>query len=286
VYRRAGAGRRCRAEVGLHHRGLVTSPDQGQQHRDRRGLQAGLVAARRIVAAELGAQIHQQPGPRTQQPVTAQTPIGPDRAHNLVVDHPLAPEPGQRPNRLTLAAQLQLGAVADGACGGPASWWRRCSSTCRRREPFGRCQARSFRLFPAAAQATRGRRRPGRAPRRRGRGRVGRRRGRAGRHRGHGGRRRDRAHPRPARGRWRRLLGLPSPRLSRPHPSVIRRLGRDPLPLHLLDNLLGDIGSLREDDRARPRSCWNASSRATPRVAATIPLACSIRTRLDSACRS
>jgi hypothetical protein len=49
------AGRRCRAEVGLHHRGLVTGPDQGQQHRDRRGLQAGLVAAGWIVAAELGA---------------------------------------------------------------------------------------------------------------------------------------------------------------------------------------------------------------------------------------
>jgi hypothetical protein len=97
VYRRAGAGRRCRAEVGLHHRGLVTSPDQGQQHRDRRGLQAGLVAARRIVAAELGAQIHQQPGPRTQQPVTAQTPIGPDRPHNLVVDHPLAPNQASGP---------------------------------------------------------------------------------------------------------------------------------------------------------------------------------------------
>jgi hypothetical protein len=57
--------------------------------------------------AELGAQIHQQPGPRTQQPVTAQTPIGPDRPHNLVVDHPLDPEPGQRPNRLTLRPPRQ-----------------------------------------------------------------------------------------------------------------------------------------------------------------------------------
>ena len=43
---------------------------------------------------------------------------------------------------------------------------------------------------------------------------------------------------------------------------------------------------LREDARARPRSCWNAWSRVTPWVAATMPLACSIQTRLASAWRN
>ena len=43
---------------------------------------------------------------------------------------------------------------------------------------------------------------------------------------------------------------------------------------------------MREDDRARLRSCWNAASGLTPRVAASTPLACSIQTRLASACRS
>src|SRR4029453_3946984 len=49
-----------------------------------------------IVAAELGAQVDQQPGPNLQQPVTAQPPIGPDRPDALLVDHPLDREPGRR----------------------------------------------------------------------------------------------------------------------------------------------------------------------------------------------
>ena len=83
-----------------------------------------------------------------------------------------------------------------------------------------------------------------------------------------------------------RVLGLPSARLSGPHPDVIQGLGRDPLPLHLLTTSWATSASLREDARACPRSWWNAGSRLTPWVAATIPLACSIHTRLASACRS
>jgi hypothetical protein len=49
------------AEVDLHHCGQVTGPDQGHQHRHRRGLEAGVVPAWRIVAAELGAQLDHQP---------------------------------------------------------------------------------------------------------------------------------------------------------------------------------------------------------------------------------
>ena len=53
-------------------------------------------------------------------------PIGPDRPDDLVIDYSLDPEPGQRPNRLTLAAlppdplvgQLKVGAVADRAGAG------------------------------------------------------------------------------------------------------------------------------------------------------------------------
>ena len=85
-----------------------------------------MVPAWRIVAAELGAQVDQQPGPNLQQPVTAQPPIGLDRPDDLLVDHPLDREPGQRPNLLTLAAlppdplasQDQLGAMADRPGGG------------------------------------------------------------------------------------------------------------------------------------------------------------------------
>jgi hypothetical protein len=290
VYRRAGAGRRCRAEVGLHHRGLVTSPDQGQQHRDRRGLQAGLVAARRIVAAELGAQIHQQPGPRTQQPVTAQTPIGPDRPHNLVVDHPLDPEPGQRPNRLTLAAllaaQLQLGAVADGACGGPASWWRRCSSTCRRgnRSDAAKLVRSGCSLQPPRLLGVVG----GPAARLGGAvavalvggavaqvgiavtvvgGAI--------------------AH---IRGPLAGVGGACSASRARASAARTRAssgaLAATRSRCTSWTTSWATSASLREDARARPRSCWNASSRVTPWVAATIPLACSIHTRLASAYRS
>jgi hypothetical protein len=61
-----------------------------------------------------------------EQPVTAQPPIAPDRPDDLVVDHPLDREPGQRTNLEALAASapdplagpLQLGTMADRAGGG------------------------------------------------------------------------------------------------------------------------------------------------------------------------
>jgi anti-anti-sigma regulatory factor/anti-sigma regulatory factor (Ser/Thr protein kinase) len=85
-----------------------------------------VVPAWGIVAAELGAQVDQQPGPSTKQPVTAEPPIGPDCPDDLLVDHALDREPGQRPNLLTLAAlppdplagQDQLGTMADRPGGG------------------------------------------------------------------------------------------------------------------------------------------------------------------------
>lgn len=114
------------AEVDLHDRGQVTGSDQCEQDRDRRGLEAGVVAAWWIVAAELGAEVDEQPGPRAQEPVTAQSPLGPDGPHDLLVDYSLKREPGHWPNIGALAAlapdplagQLQLGAVADCAGGG------------------------------------------------------------------------------------------------------------------------------------------------------------------------
>jgi anti-anti-sigma regulatory factor/anti-sigma regulatory factor (Ser/Thr protein kinase) len=113
-------------EVDLQHRGQVAGPDEGQQHRDRWSLEARLVPAWGIVTPELGAQVDQQPGPGTQQPITAELPLGPDRPDDLLVDHALDGEPGQRPDHLTLAAlppdslagQLQPGAMADRAGGG------------------------------------------------------------------------------------------------------------------------------------------------------------------------
>jgi hypothetical protein len=113
------------AEVDLHRRGQVAGPDQGQ-HRHRRGLEAGAAPACGIVAAELGAQVDQQPGPNLRQPVTAQLAIGPDRPDDLLVDQPLDREPGQRPNLLAqaalppdpLAGQDQLGTMADRPGGG------------------------------------------------------------------------------------------------------------------------------------------------------------------------
>jgi hypothetical protein len=127
-------------EVDLQRRGQVAGPDQRQQHRHRRGLEASVVPAWRIVAAELDAQVDQQPGSNIQEPVTSELPIGPDRPDDLLVDLPLDREPGQRPNPLTLAAlppdplagQEQLGAMADRRAVATASWWRRCRSTCRR----------------------------------------------------------------------------------------------------------------------------------------------------------
>jgi hypothetical protein len=53
------------AEVDLHHRDPVAGPNQRQQHRHRRGLEARVVPTWGIVASELGGQVDQQPGPRT-----------------------------------------------------------------------------------------------------------------------------------------------------------------------------------------------------------------------------
>jgi hypothetical protein len=49
---------------------------------------------------------------------------------------------------------------------------------------------------------------------------------------------------------------------------------------------LGDLGQLARRRPHPPRRWWNAWSNVIPSVAATIPLACSIQTRLASACRS
>ena len=84
-----------------------------------------MVPAWRIIAAELGAQVDQQPGPNLQQPVTAQPPVAPDRPDDLLVDHLLDREPGQQANLLTptalppdpLVSQDQLGTMADRAGG-------------------------------------------------------------------------------------------------------------------------------------------------------------------------
>lgn len=42
-----------------------------------------MVPAWRIVAAELDAQVDQQPGSNIQEPVTGELPIGPDRPDDL-----------------------------------------------------------------------------------------------------------------------------------------------------------------------------------------------------------
>jgi anti-anti-sigma regulatory factor/anti-sigma regulatory factor (Ser/Thr protein kinase) len=82
-----------------------------------------VVPAWGIVTPELGAQIDQEPGPVGQPRVTAEPARGPDGTDDLLVDHALDREPGQRPDRSALlalpphllAGQLQLGAMADGA---------------------------------------------------------------------------------------------------------------------------------------------------------------------------
>jgi hypothetical protein len=63
-------------------------------------------------------------------------------------------------------------------------------------------------------------------------------------------------------------------------------LGGRPLALGLLDDLAGQLGQLARARRAVARSCWNAASGSLPWVAASTPLACSIQTRLVSACCS
>jgi hypothetical protein len=90
----------------------------------------------------------------------------------------------------------------------------------------------------------------------------------------------------PGLGRLQRLLGRPGPRLGRPNPSVINGQSGDPFALGRLDNLLGQVGHL---PRGRPRllaELLDASSGSIPWVAASTPLACSIQTRLVSACCS
>ena len=85
-----------------------------------------MVPAWGIVTSELGAEVDQQLGPGVQQPVTAELPLSPHRPHDLLVDHALDREPGQRPDLLTLAAlppdslagQRQLGAIAERTGGG------------------------------------------------------------------------------------------------------------------------------------------------------------------------
>ena len=83
-----------------------------------------------------------------------------------------------------------------------------------------------------------------------------------------------------------RLLGRLSAGLSGLDPGVVDGHGSDPLALGVLDDLLGQVGQLAFDDRARARNCWNAASGLIPRVLASTPLACSIQIRLTSACRS
>ena len=90
----------------------------------------------------------------------------------------------------------------------------------------------------------------------------------------------------PGLGRMERLLGLPGPRLGRPDPGVVDGQGGDPLALRVLDDSWARSASLREDDLACRRSCWNAWSASTPRVTTRTPLACSIQIRLASACRN
>jgi hypothetical protein len=203
---------------------------------------------------------------------------------------PPGPEPGQRPNRLTLAAllaaQLQLGAVADGACGGPASWWRRCSSTCRRgnRSDAAKLVRSGCSLQPPRLLGVVG----GPAARLGGAvavalvggavaqvgiavtvvgGAI--------------------AH---IRGPLAGVGGACSASRARASAARTRAssgaLAATRSRCTSWTTSWATSASLREDARARPRSCWNASSRVTPWVAATIPLACSIHTRLASAYRS
>jgi hypothetical protein len=90
----------------------------------------------------------------------------------------------------------------------------------------------------------------------------------------------------PGLGRLQRLFGLPSPRLGRPDRASSSALAATRSRWTSWTSSWATSASLREDDRARPRSWWNAWSNVIPSVAATIPLACSIQTRLASACRS
>jgi hypothetical protein len=239
-----------------------------------------------------------------------------------VVDHLLDREPGQRPTLGTLEAlleaQLQLGAVADGACGGPTSWWRRCTAALA---GGGTVRTLPSSFVPAAPSS-----RPllgfvggpvalvggpvalvgdpvayiggplasvgemvavisGPVPL------IGdvvalvsgslacgqvvlgviQRRGASGQ---------------PGLGRLQRLFGLPSPRLGRPDRASSSTLAATRSRWTSWTSSWATSASLRDDDRARPRSWWNAWSNVIPSVAATIPLACSIQTRLASACRS
>jgi hypothetical protein len=215
---------------------------------------------------ELGAPGRPATGPEHQQPVTGQSLIGPDRPDDLVVDHLLDREPGQRPTLGTLG----------GVAGGPTASWERwqmargvaplpggaaAQQHLPAGEPFGRCQARSFRLLPppdrySGSSAARSRTSAARS-------RASARwlRSSAARSRSSAmWSRWSAARSRAARTSWVRS-GLrcvgparsgppatpvrpPSPRLGCPDPGVVQRLGRDPLPLDVLDELLGDLGQL------------------------------------------
>ena len=91
----------------------------------------------------------------------------------------------------------------------------------------------------------------------------------------------------PGLGGLQRLLGLPGPRLGRPDPGVVNGQGRDPLTLGLLHDLLGQFGQLA---RGRPRPSAELLERLVrtnpPGDGQDPPLACSIQTRLASACRN
>jgi hypothetical protein len=89
----------------------------------------------------------------------------------------------------------------------------------------------------------------------------------------------------PGLGRLQRCLRLLGARLCRPDPRVVGGQG-DPLALGLLDDLWARSATFRDDDLARVRNCWNASSGVNAWVATRTPLACSTHTRLVSALRS
>jgi hypothetical protein len=67
------------SKVDLDHCGQVAGPNQGQQHRHRRGLQVGKVPARWVVGAELSVQIDQQACPCFKEPITDEPTIRPER---------------------------------------------------------------------------------------------------------------------------------------------------------------------------------------------------------------
>ena len=74
------------------------------------------------------------------------------------------------------------------------------------------------------------------------------------------------------------LLGLPGPPLSRPDRASSTAKAATRSRWAAWTTSRARSASLREDDLAWLRSCWNAASGLTPRVATSTPLACSIQT--------